>query len=221
MVLAHVRHRYTDYDARLVGASQEEHDRLRAVMDAACYKKFVWLRSDPIPLPPDPVRKFMDELSASICELKDSEHELVEALRSPGGKVHREFITECLIALREEIRDKTEMLTRPQITAEGINFVFMPNPTGEYFWFGIKLYPNRTVYRGFQCPECGAGVYGTKQPLSLGQGKKWIVNSCLCLVEYGPASPDGRKTVPTSLKSWQHGLEKDPEPTPTAPDQSP
>jgi hypothetical protein len=206
IVLAHVRHRLSDYDERL--NKGEDHDLLRATLDGAAYRRYPWLKGeDPRPFPPEEPRKIFDEIAADLVELRDYEHELVEALHSPGGKACRDRLKEKLVAVRAKIAAKTDLLITSEVTENGIMFAVMGNPTpGDYYWLGAKLLWNHLIYRGFRCPGCGKAVFGTKRPMPLGQGKRFDINSCHCLIEFGIASPDGRKVEPVTLERWEAKL---------------
>jgi hypothetical protein len=130
-------------------------------------------------------------------------HGLVEALGSPGGRgSFRKDIKEMLAKLESEISELTRFLTQQRVTKDGVVGSYRRTISGkDYDWLGHQLYPNSFAYCGFKCPGCGAGVYATKRPVGIGQGKRAIVASCHCLVHFTP-SVSGRRIAPVTLERW-------------------
>jgi hypothetical protein len=86
-----------------------------------------------------------------------------------------------------EIAELTALLTQRRITEEGGICSFARTTTGgDYDWLGARLSPNHLRYAGFKCHGCGGGVYETKRPLPIGQGKRAILVSCPCVIHLTP-----------------------------------
>jgi len=207
LLLAHLRHRYTDYEARL--ASGEDRETLRHEIHSDAFHAFPFLRADPRPFPPPPVRLAFDEAAARLSTLTDLRHGLLEALNSPGGRgASRETLRGMLTRAEGEIAELTALLTQRRITEEGAICSFARTTTGgDYDWLGARLSPNHLRYAGFKCPGCGGGVYETKRPVPIGQGKRAILASCLCVTHLTP-DDGGRRFEPVTLERWAGFLEK-------------
>jgi hypothetical protein len=168
LLLAHLRHRYTSYEADLRAGA--DRDQLHREIHAAAFHAFPFLRSDPRPFEPDPPRLAMDEAAARLADLKDLEHGFLETRSrlDRSDRAGREAIDVELAALRANIRRITEHLTKPRVSEEGVVCSFSRVMGGDYDWLGHSLSPNHLAYAGFKCPGCGRGVYRSKRPLSIG-----------------------------------------------------
>jgi hypothetical protein len=116
LVEAHLRHRYSDYDAAL--SRGEDRDTLRAGIHAAILRAYPFLRSDPRPLSPEPERKYYDELAAKIDSAKEYEHYLAEILTFESAREGRPFLRERLAEVRSDIARMTERPIKPGLAPE-------------------------------------------------------------------------------------------------------
>jgi hypothetical protein len=67
LILAHLRHRYTQYEADL--AAGEDREFLHRQIAADAFYAYPWLRKDPRPFPVDPPRRVLDEAAAHLATL--------------------------------------------------------------------------------------------------------------------------------------------------------
>ena len=124
LLLAHLRHRYTSYEADLARRGGP-----RPAPPGDPRRRFPLfppsLRSDPRPFEPDPPRLAMDEAAARLADLKDLEHGFLETRSrlDRSDRAGREAIDVELAALRANIRRITEHLTKPRVSEEGVVFV--------------------------------------------------------------------------------------------------
>ena len=201
LCLSHLRHRYTSYDAeRAKGADRET---LRSEIYAAALRTYSFLRSDPRPLPREPERRYYDFLAARLDALREREHALVEMLSFASTREGRPHLLECLAGIRQEIAEFTKRLTMPELSEDGeqVFATFQSTPTKEYCWLGHTLHPCHLAYAGYLCPQCKVGVYFTKQPKALGQGRRVWIWSCHCVVYFAPAAHG--KIEPITANEWQ------------------
>jgi predicted RNA-binding Zn-ribbon protein involved in translation (DUF1610 family) len=200
LLLAHLRHRYTDYEAAL--AAGGDRDALHHEIHFTIFKQFPFLRSDPRPFPPDPPRLALDEIAAHLAQLKDLEHGLLEALATPAtAREARPAIRGMLAELRVDISEATTILTKQRVTEDGVIMSYRATATGaDYDFLGHHLHSNHLAYAGFRCPGCGEGIYRSKRPVPIGQGQRAVVHSCLCVTHF---TPDSRQRIaPLTLEKW-------------------
>ena len=136
LCLAQLRHRYSDYETRL--AAGEDREMLHREIHAAAFHAFPWLRADPRPLPPPPVRLALDEAAATLAHLKDFEHSLTETLGSPGvrnSRKSRESVKEMIVKLRAEIAELTAIITSSGSPRRG-RFVPLAQPRQAWITIG-------------------------------------------------------------------------------------
>jgi hypothetical protein len=201
LLLWHLRHKYTTYDAQLSAGA--DRDTLRAEIHTAAMRAYPFLRADPRPLPPEPKRRYYDNLAARLDGLREHEHMLTELLSYPSTREGRPYLRDQIAETRGEIARLTEMLTYPELAEGGEQVVstYQPTLTGQdYDWLGYELRPYATQYAGYQCPRCGAGVYYAKQAKAIGQGRRVWIYSCHCMVYFSPAAHG--KIQPVSREEW-------------------
>jgi hypothetical protein len=224
LILSHLRHRYTSYEADL--AAGADRDLLHRNITADALYAYPWLRKDPRPFPADPPRRLLDEAAAHLATLTDLKHGLLEALPSPGGRTtSRETIKEMLARIEGEIAELTTLLTQQRIREDGVIGSYRRVlVAGEPDWLGHALKPNHLDTAGFRCPGCSATIYRTKRPVLIGQGKKAVVLFCHCLVYFLP-EVNGMKVEPMTVSRWQGYVdwlvEEDPLPNPASTTASP
>jgi hypothetical protein len=199
LILSHLRHRYTDYEAAL--ARGEDRDLLHRAITADAFYAYPWLRRDPRPFPVDPPRLALDEAAAHLATLTDLKHGLLEARGSPGGRTYREKIREMLGRVETNIKELNTILTQQRVREDSVMGIYRRVLTpGDYDWLGHSLRPNHLAYAGFKCPGCGEGVYLSKRAIAIGQGQRAVVHSCVCVTHFTPDST--QKLEPMTFEKW-------------------
>jgi hypothetical protein len=142
-------------------------------------------------------------MAAEIEELHHMVTELDELIRSPALSSIRPMMREARNQYQALIDEFARYLTKPRVDEKGVWFSARPTATGSgYDWMTHRLMPNMLAYAGFICPSCKQGVYRTKRPVSLGQGRKAILHSCWCIVAFNPPPPPGSRIAPVTLEVW-------------------
>jgi hypothetical protein len=191
VIVAYLRHAWTDNDQRLSGVYDRElRDKLAAKVAKAAFQKFPWLREDPRPFPETTVTPLaFDEAATHLSYLYGLVDQLTAGiwdLRSlpstPETRKRIRDLSEILTGTRDAIAEHDRLFAPAQPNeVNDYLAVRSPEKLGQYMFNGGGLAMNYLNFVGFDCPNCNYAVLVTKRPTSFGQGRKLSAYSCGCL----------------------------------------
>jgi hypothetical protein len=211
VVLAYLRHVFTDHDQQLSHAYDPElRDKLAAQVAKAAFQKYPWLRADPRPFPETAVSPLaFDEAATDLTDLYGQVDQVTRAIRdlrrqptTPKIRTRIRDLSGILTGMRGAIADKSRLFTpNAPDTAGSYIAVRHPEHFGQYNFNGRNLDMNYLNFAGYKCPNCHYDVLVTKRPTSFGQGRKLNAYSCGCMTyAVDPPPPHYKFTV--DLARW-------------------
>jgi hypothetical protein len=218
VVVAYLRHNFTDHDQQLSHAYDPKlRDKLAAQVARAAFQKYPWLREDPRPFPETPVRLAFDEAATELSELYEMVDQLTRAISdlrrqppTPEIRTRLKDLSGILAGARNAIADKSKLFTpNPPDTIGGYIAVRHPESLGEYHFNGHNLDTNYLNFAGFKCPHCHYSVMVTERPSSFGQGRKLTAYSCGCMTYAVAPPPPTYPKFTVDLSRWTAMVECD------------